>query len=125
MLAGPWRTSSRPLQPDPGLMRLADFAVVWGLMLVGLLLMLGLFSRLAALGGFLLLFLFFAAAPPMPHLGFSVPGPEGTELYVNKTLIEALLLIVLAVLPTGHMAGLDILVSSWRRRRKSVFSRRS
>ena len=123
--SGPLENVFQSLAARPWLMTLADFAVVWGLMLVGLLLMLGLFSRLAALGGFLLLFLFFAAAPPMPYLGFSVPGPEGSELYVNKTLIEALLLIVLAVLPTGHMAGLDILVSSWRRRRKSVFSRRN
>ncbi len=123
--SGPLENVFRGLAARPGFVSLADFAVVWGLMLVGLLLMLGLFSRLAALGGFLLLFLFFAAAPPMPHLGFSVPGPEGSELYVNKTLIEALLLIVLAVLPTGYMAGLDILVSSWRRRRKSVFGRRN
>ena len=123
--SGPLDNVFQAVAARPALMNLADFAVVWGLMLVGLLLMLGLFSRLAALAGFLLLFLFFAAAPPMPYLGFSVPGPEGSELYVNKTLIEALLLIVLAVLPTGQMAGLDILVSGWRRRRKSVFSRRN
>ncbi len=123
--SGPLENFFQALAARSWLMGLADFAVVWGLMLIGLLLMLGLFSRLAALGGFLLLFLFFAAAPPIPYLGFSVPGPEGSELYVNKTLIEALVLIVLAVLPTGHMAGLDILVSSWRRRRKSVFSRRN
>ena len=106
-------------------MNLSDFAVVGGLMISGLLLMLGLFSRLAALAGFFLLFLFFAAAPPMPYLGFAVAGPDGSELYVNKTLIEALSLLVLAVIPTGRMAGLDILISGWRLRRKSVFSRRS
>jgi len=122
--SGPLQSLFQYLAASPWLMALADFAVVWGLMLFGLLLMLGLFSRLAALGGFLLLFLFFVAAPPLPHLGFSVPGPEGSELYVNKTLIEALLLMVLAVLPTGKMAGLDVLVSSWRRPR-TVFSRRN
>ena len=123
--SGPLDNVFQALADRPELMSLADFAVVWGLILSGLLLMLGLFSRLAALAGFLLLFLFFAAAPPMPYLGFSVPGPEGSELYVNKTLIEGLLLMVLAALPTGQMAGLDILVSGWRRRRKSVFSRRT
>ena len=122
--SGPLDNVFQALADRPGLMNLTDFAVVWGLMLVGLLLMLGLFSRLAALAGFLLLFLFFAATPPMPYFGFSVPGPEGSELYVNKTLIEALVLLVLAIFPTGYMAGLDILVSSWRRRRRSVFSRR-
>ncbi len=123
--SGPMSGFFRALASRPALMELADIAVVWGLILVGLLLMLGLFSRLAALGGFVLLLLFFAASPPLPYLGFSVPGPEGSELYVNKTLIEALILLVLAVFPTGHMAGLDILVSSWRRRRESVFSRRN
>ena len=121
---GPLEGVFESLAARPGLLAVADFTVVWGLMLVGLLLMLGLFSRTAAVGGFLLLLLFFLAYPPLPYLGFSVPGPEGFELYVNKTLIEALLLVLLAAFPTGRMAGLDILVAGWARRRRSVFSRR-
>ena len=49
--SGPLDNVFQALADRPGLMSLADFAVVWGLLLSGLLLMLGLFSRLAALAG--------------------------------------------------------------------------
>ena len=123
--SGPFADLFQAIAARPALLSLSDFTVVWGLILSGLLLMLGLFSRLAALTGFFLLFLFFAAAPPMPYLGFAVPGPDGSELYVNKTLIEALSLLLLAVIPTGRIVGLDIVISAWRLRRKSMFSRRN
>ena len=106
----------------PAMLSLADFLVVWGLLLAGLFLMLGLLSRTSAAVGLALVFLFFIAAPPLPVMGFTVPGPDGFELYVNKTLIEALSLLVLAVFPTGQMAGLDILISNWREKRRSVFA---
>jgi thiosulfate dehydrogenase [quinone] large subunit len=106
----------------PAALNLADFLVVWGLLLTGFLLMIGLFSRSAAAVGFTLVFLFFLAAPPLPVMGFTVPGPEGFEFLVNKTLIEALLLLVIAVFPTGQVTGLDILISNWREKRRSIFS---
>ena len=84
--------------------------------------MIGLFSRSAAAIGFALVFLFFLAAPPVPVMGFTVSGPEGFEFLVNKTLIEALLLLVIAVFPAGQVTGLDILISNWREKRQSIFS---
>ncbi len=106
----------------PAVLNLTDFLVVWGLLLTGLLLMIGLFSRIAATIGFVLVFLFFLAAPPIPVMGFIVSGPEGFEFLVNKTLIEALLLLVIAVFPAGQVTGLDILISNWREKRQSIFS---
>lgn len=123
--SGPFAEIFKGIAARPQLLSLTDTLVVWGLLLSGLFLMLGLFSRTSAFVGFLLVFSFFLAAPPLAYMGFTVPGPEGAELYVNKTLIEALSLFLLAVFPTGRMAGLDILVSGWRQRRKSVFSRRA
>jgi thiosulfate dehydrogenase (quinone) large subunit len=99
---------------QPTLLAIADFMVIWGLMILGVLLMVGLFTRIAAvLGGFLVL-LFYLAAPPLDFTGFVMPGPQGTELYVDKNLIEVLALWVLAAFPTGRMIGLDIIFESRR-----------
>ena len=85
-------------------------------MVLGILLMVGLFTRLSALGGIALLMLFYLAAPPLASEGFTVMSSEGAELYVNKTLLEALALLLLLSFPTGRMVGLDILL---RHRRES------
>ncbi len=120
---GPFASQFHALAENPTLLWMADTGTVWGLMVIGLLLMFGLFTRTAAGLGFLLLLLFFLAAPPTPYLGFTVPSPEGYELYVNKTLIESLVLLLILAFPTGQIAGLDILVRQWRRRRERYFGR--
>lgn len=120
---GPFNGLFHAIAENGTLLRIADTVTVWGLMIIGLLLMLGLFTRTAATLGFLLLLSFFLAAPPTPYLGFTIPSPDGYELYVNKTLIEALVLLLTLVFPTGQMAGLDILIRQWRRRRESYFGR--
>jgi uncharacterized membrane protein YphA (DoxX/SURF4 family) len=99
------------------LLAIADYATIWILILVGLFLMLGLFTRTSAVIGSLLLFSFFFALPPVDYTGFVQWTPQGTELYVDKTLIEAIALLLVASFRTGHMLGLDILVDYWRQRR--------
>lgn len=113
---GPFASWFHWLAESPDLLRFADTATVWGLMILGLLLMLGLFTRTAALLSSLLLMMFFLAAPPLPYAGFTVPTLQGYELYVDKTLIEALALLVVLAFPTGQMAGLDVLIRQWRER---------
>jgi thiosulfate dehydrogenase (quinone) large subunit len=98
----------------PWMLALADLSMMWGLMIVGLCLMLGLFTRLAAVGGAFLLLLIYLAVPPLDYTGFVVATTQGTELYVDKNLIELLALLVVASFPTGRMLGLDILVRHWR-----------
>lgn len=117
---GPFSAWFQWLAESPTLLGIADIATIWGLMILGLLLMLGLFTRTAALAGIGLLLLFFLAAPPMPVLGFTVPTAQGSELYIDKTFIEVLALVVVLSFPTGQMAGLDILVRHYRRRRKQA-----
>lgn len=101
---------------SPTLVAIADFTTIWGLMILGVLLMIGLLTRWAALGGAVLLFLFYAAVPPLDLTGFVVPNERGTELYVNQTLLEVLTLLLIAAFPTGHMIGLDILTHHWRKK---------
>lgn len=110
---GPFSGIFHWIVENPSLMALADAGTKWGLVILGLGLMLGLFTRLSALGGFALLMLFYLASPALVPDGFMVPSAEGTELYVNKTLIEALALSLILVFPTGQIAGLDILVRHW------------
>jgi thiosulfate dehydrogenase [quinone] large subunit len=97
-------------------LRLADQGTMWGLLILGLLLMVGLFTRIASILAIGLLLLFYAAMPPLPFHGFALRTPDGTELYVNKVLIEILALLVSLVFDTGKISGLDMLVGRWFRR---------
>jgi len=91
---------------NPALLKLIDFLNVWGLILVGLGLILGVFSRYAILGGIALLFLYYFSHPPMVGFKFSAPS-EGSYLWVNKNLIEIFALWVLFMFPSSGIIGLD------------------
>jgi thiosulfate dehydrogenase [quinone] large subunit len=77
------------------------------LAVVGLALMLGLFTRAACVGALVLLGLFYLSA--LPTAGVPQPGAEGAYLLVNKNLIEAAAVAVLLSFHTGRIAGLDLL----------------
>jgi uncharacterized membrane protein YphA (DoxX/SURF4 family) len=81
---------------------------IFGLTALGSLLIIGLFTRLAALGAAVMLMSFYLVWPPWP----GVPEPPGTEhaYLVNKNLIEAIALVAIACMPTGQWFGLDRLV---------------
>ena len=98
---------------DAGWTPWIDRSVKMGLLLVGLSLILGLFTRIGALAALVFLSLFYLLY--LPLAGVPQPGNEGTYLVVNKTLIEAAAVFVLLVFDTGSIAGLDLLL----RRRKS------
>jgi thiosulfate dehydrogenase [quinone] large subunit len=89
-----------------------DMLVPAGLLLVGLSLLLGLFTQLGAFGALAFLTLFYVAS--IPTMGIPVAGAEGTYLLVNKTLVEWAAVLVILAARTGEIAGLDLL--RWRRR---------
>ncbi len=95
---------------DTRMLDLADRTVSWGLTLCGLGLLLGCFTRLSALGGACLLLLFYLSLPPLPSLPEN-PLAEGKYLFVNKNLIEALALFVIATTASGRWFGVDGLLS--------------
>jgi thiosulfate dehydrogenase (quinone) large subunit len=84
-----------------------DTAIPVALVIVGLSLVLGLFTTRGCQGAVLLLALFYAAAIPLD--GVPRPGAEGTYLIVNKTLVELGAAVVLLTSRTGAIAGLDLL----------------
>ena len=79
---------------------------------VGLFLLLGAFTRVAAIAGIVLLALFYLAHPPL-H-GYSASTMGGSYWLVNYNLIEIAGLLVVLSIPTSHYFGLDNL-----RQRKS------
>jgi thiosulfate dehydrogenase [quinone] large subunit len=114
-LKASWGPFAR-IAASPTLLAIADYTTMWALVILGVCLMVGLFSRLAAVGGALLLGMIYAAVPPLDYTGFVIATSQGTELYVDKTLIEIMALLVVASFRTGHILGLDILVDYWRTR---------
>jgi thiosulfate dehydrogenase [quinone] large subunit len=113
---GPLAPWFRALAEQPFWIQLVDRAVVWGLIVLGGLLMIGLFTRAAALAASLQLLSIYLAAPPWPTHGFAPLTPMASELYVNKIVIEVLALAVCIVFDTGRISGLDLLLPRWRRR---------
>jgi thiosulfate dehydrogenase (quinone) large subunit len=72
---------------EPALLAVVDFMNSWGLIFIGLGLLLGIFARMAVYAGILLLFLYYIAYIPFQGFSFGVPQ-EGHYLLVNKTFIE-------------------------------------
>ena len=88
-----------------GLLIIADFIVTWGLILIGLSLFAGLFDRIAAIAGMILLTMFWMANPPLTGLDFGIPH-EGNYLLVDKNMVEFFGLLILSLIPTGKYLGL-------------------
>ncbi|HEX9971734.1 MAG TPA: DoxX subfamily [bacterium] len=92
---------------NPTALRIIDFVNEWGLIAIGLGLIAGFLTEIATIAGIVLLVLYYLANPPLVGLSYSMPT-EGSYLIVNKTLIEAAALFVLALFPTGKKIGLDV-----------------
>jgi len=84
----------------------ADYTIIFGLIIIGIALFLGVSTRLAAYTGAGLLFLFYASNPPLTvnPIGY---GVEGHYLIINKNLIELLTLIVIALMPGSWFYSFD------------------
>jgi thiosulfate dehydrogenase [quinone] large subunit len=103
------------ISTNPGVLNVVDFLNAWGLTAIGLGLILGLFTRTAAIAGTVLLGLYYLFHPPFIGAGISIPL-EGNYLIVNKNLIEAVMLLLLAVSPASRLYGLDMLIANRKRK---------
>jgi thiosulfate dehydrogenase (quinone) large subunit len=106
---GPFADLFRSLASQPNLLANADLITMWGLTLVGVFLILGLFTRLASLAGIGFILLFYLCNPPLVGYFYSIPT-EGSYLIVNKNLVELCALVVILVTDSGRFAGLDRLL---------------
>ena len=94
---------------DAGWTGWIDNAVKVGLVLVGLSLILGLFTRAGCWVALGFLAMFYLLSVPLA--GVQQPGSEGAYLIVNKTLIECAAVATLLGFKTGRIAGLDLLLA--------------
>ncbi len=90
----------------PVLLNIVNLINIWGLILIGLFLFFGLFTRAASASGAFLLLLYYIAQPPFVGFMGEATG-EGHYLIVNKILIECVILIVFLVMPQQILYGLD------------------
>jgi len=108
--------------PDPWTaQRRIDHLTIWTLVILGGLLMVGLFSRVAAIAAAGLLLSFYLAIPPWPGVEelIETAGPEHSFI-VNKNLIEVIALLGIACMPTGQWFGLDRLWFAFVRRGRTA-----
>jgi len=109
------------LASDPDVLKVIDLMNIWGLILIGLGLILGAFTRAAIISGIVLMVFYYFSHPPFVGLKYAVPG-DGSYLVVNKMMIEALALGVLLVFPTWREWGVDRWIFG---RRSAVSGQRS
>jgi thiosulfate dehydrogenase [quinone] large subunit len=103
---GPFADLFRSIASQPNLLTNADLITMWGLTLVGVCLILGLFTRIASLAGIGFILLFYLCNPPFIGYFYSIPT-EGSYLIVNKNLVEVCALAVIFFTGSGRFAGLD------------------
>jgi thiosulfate dehydrogenase [quinone] large subunit len=101
---GPFAPIFRAMGESPWVAQL-DMLVAMLLLLVGLSLVLGIFTDAGCVGALVLLAMFYVSA--IPTSGIPEAHAEGAYLLVNKNLVEAAAVLVLLVFRTGRLAGLD------------------
>ena len=106
---GPFAELFKSLATQPNLLDNVNLITMWGLTLVGLFLILCLFTRLASLAGIGFILMFYLAAPPLIGYFYSIPS-EGSYLIINKNLVELCALAVIFATGSGKFAGLDRIV---------------
>ena len=115
--SGPFSGFYHSIASSPAILQVSDFLNMYGLLLIGLALSIGLFSRVASLTGALLLTLYYFAYPP-----FGSPlmnTAEGHLFIVDRLFIEAAALLFLFFY---HEKGysIDTLMQISRTRKKSI-----
>jgi len=102
---------------SPALLKIADILNMYGLLLIGLALFIGLFIRYASWAGVLLLTLYYFAYPPFgsPLLDFS----EGHLFIVNRLFIEAVALAIIAI-TRNKGYSIDSLIDKMPSRKSTV-----
>ncbi len=106
---GPFSAFFKWIASQPHLLDNANLITMYGLTLVGALLILGLFTRLASLAGVGFILLFYLCNPPFVGYFYTIPT-EGSYLIVNKNLVELSALVVILLTGSGRFAGLDRLL---------------
>ncbi len=102
------------LAGNPSMLEIIDLMNIWGLIILGAAIFLGLFTRVALIGGIVLLSLYYFSHPPFVGIKYAFPT-GGSYLFVNNQLIEILVFAVLYMFPTQFEYGIDKFIFRGRR----------
>ena len=91
---------------DSSLMPFFDIVNEWGLLLIGLGLICGAFSKMASIAGIILLSFYYLSHPSYVGVQYVMPV-EGNYLWIDKNIVEMAALFVVLLLPTSHIIGMD------------------
>jgi thiosulfate dehydrogenase (quinone) large subunit len=86
------------------LLSIVDFVNIWGQILIGISLIIGLFSTTSALLGAIMILMYYVAIPPF----------IASYTFIDKNLFEVFLLVVIVLFPTSKIIGVDLLVKKYR-----------
>ena len=90
-----------------------NFMVKFALTAIGLCLILGLFTRPAALGGAMFMLFMILMQPGWPTIYPPAPPAAGHSLLINKDFIEMLAMLLVMVTASGRWCGLDYFVEQY------------
>lgn len=107
-LAGPFQA----LADSPTLVAVSDWAVMLGLAAIGLSLLSGVLSRIAAPFGMLMMLMFYSSMPPEPFAR-AISAADGHFFLIERNLIELVALAVIAVFPS--QVPIAFRNGAWRR----------
>ena len=96
----------KSLGQNQTLMTFIDLINIYGLILIGLSLILGLFEKAGYIGAIILLALYYLSHPASINTTYLLP-PEGSYMWINKNIVMLCAVIVLIVFPSAKRIGLD------------------
>lgn len=94
------------LASNPSILKIIDLLNVWGLLLIGFCLMVGLFEKIVSIGGIALIGMYYLSHPPFIGLAYNAPG-EGSYFVINKNIIEMVAIAINLYFPNSRIIGLD------------------
>ena len=95
------------LAANPDILRVVDFLNIWGLIIIGSGLFLGILIRISAISGIVLLLLYYFAYPPFGVYNLLM-NQEGHYWIINRNLLEAIALGVICFYPSSEYSLLNI-----------------
>ena len=94
------------LASSQSILNTVNFLNEWGLVLIGIGLIAGCFTRISIIGAMVMLMFYYLSHPPFIGSEYMLPS-EGSYLWIDKNIIEFAALGVLYLFPTAHIFGID------------------
>lgn len=103
---GPMGSFFIKLTQDASTMDIINLLNEWSLFFIGFALIAGCLTKIASVGGMLLLAIYSFSHPSLFETSYMMPF-EGSYLWIDKNIVELAALGVLCVFPTSQILGID------------------